>query len=127
MQAEKFDLWCLVELFGHFKIAGRCTERNVAGVNMLQVDVPETPGKPAFTRLFGGSAIYAINPLSEETCRAMVTRLDKEPIVTYDVSDLVRKHQALLMENKQPQFDQSQVFSSVGDDDDDENDDSFRF
>lgn len=40
----KFDLWCIVELFGHNRIAGRCTEQNVAGVNMLRVDVPATSG-----------------------------------------------------------------------------------
>lgn len=31
MEQEKFDLWCMVELFGHQRIAGRCTEQNVAG------------------------------------------------------------------------------------------------
>ncbi len=37
---EKLDLWALVELFGHTKIAGKCTEQNSAGTNMLRFDVP---------------------------------------------------------------------------------------
>ncbi|REC35230.1 hypothetical protein [Parabacteroides distasonis] len=52
MEQEKFDLWCVVELFGHSRIAGRCTEQNVAGTNMLRVDVPDTsnqPVSPAFS------------------------------------------------------------------------------
>lgn len=27
MEQEKFDLWCMVDLFGHQHITGRCTER----------------------------------------------------------------------------------------------------
>ena len=60
-----FDLWCIVELFGHTKIAGRCTEQNIAGTNMLRVDVPPTPGQPSFSRLLGSGAIYAIKPVDE--------------------------------------------------------------
>ena len=56
MEQEKFDLWCVVELFGHSRIAGRCTEQNVAGTNMLRIDVfriqVTSPVLPAF--LIGG-------------------------------------------------------------------------
>jgi hypothetical protein len=30
-QTEKFDSWCLIELFGHQRIAGRVTETTIAG------------------------------------------------------------------------------------------------
>lgn len=33
-QQEKLDLFPLVELFGHTKIAGRCTEQNIAGTTV---------------------------------------------------------------------------------------------
>jgi hypothetical protein len=29
---EKFDLWCIVELFGHNRIAGRCTDNSVGNI-----------------------------------------------------------------------------------------------
>ena len=60
MEQEKFDLWCVVELFGHSRIAGRCTEQNVAGTNMLRVDVPDTSNQPGFTRFLssGGHIRY---------------------------------------------------------------------
>lgn len=97
MQTEKFDLWCLVELFGHTKIAGKCTEQNIAGSNMLRVDVPETTKQPAFTRFFGSSAIYAINPIDEATAKFFAEKLEIAPIQSYNISELVRKHNALLL------------------------------
>lgn len=90
-QTEKFDLWCIVELFGHAKIAGKCTEQNIAGTNMLRVDVPETEGQPAFTRFFGSSAIYAINPVDEEIARAMAQRIQVKPVDAYTLKDVMRK------------------------------------
>lgn len=99
MQTEKFDLWCLVELFGHTKIAGKCTEQNIAGTNMLRVDVPETKTQPSFTRFFGSSAIYSINPIDEATAKHISERLEIKPIDSYDVSVLVKKHNALILQN----------------------------
>src|SRR5690606_38621670 len=93
MQDQKFDMWCLVELFGHAKIAGRCTEHNIAGTNMLRVDVPETETQPAFTRFLGSSAIYAINPIDEATARTMADRLAVKPIDSWNISEVMKKFQ----------------------------------
>jgi hypothetical protein len=95
-QDTKLDLWCLVELFGHTKIAGHCTEQNIAGTNMLRVDVPETTHQPAFTRFFGSSAIYSINPIDELTAREMAERLTVKPIESWNISEIARKHNLLV-------------------------------
>ena len=87
-----FDLWCLVELFGHSKIAGRCTEQNLAGSNMLRVDVPETETHPSFTKFFNHAAIYAISPIDEKTARYMANQINSRPIDSYDVSAIVKKY-----------------------------------
>lgn len=79
-QSEKFDLYAIVELFGHSKIAGRCTEQNIAGTNMLRVDVPETKEQQPFTRFFGSAAIYAINPVDEQTAKHVAQSLNQRPI-----------------------------------------------
>jgi len=97
MATEKFELWCLVELFGHQKIAGLCTEQNIAGTNMLRVDVPETDKQPAFTRFFGSSAIYAINPIDEQTCRFYAQNLQVKPIDSWDIQALVKKNRETLL------------------------------
>ena len=94
---EKFDLWCVVELFGHSRIAGRCTEHNIAGTNMLRVDVPETETQPAFTRFLGSAAIYAINPVDEQTARAYAEQLQKKPIESWDIQLMIRKNNERLL------------------------------
>lgn len=91
MSEQKFEAWCLVELFGHQKIAGLCTEQNIAGCNMLRVDVPET-SQPAFTRFFGSAAIYALNPIDEKTARSMADKLQVKPIDSWDISHLLKKY-----------------------------------
>lgn len=104
-QTEKkapLDCWAIVELMGHQRIAGRVTERNVAGTQMLQVDVPAVGEAPAFSRLLGGSAIFAINPCDEETANAWAGSLREgsTPLLSWDgrklVSALVEKRLAAL-------------------------------
>ena len=90
MNTEKFDLWCIVELMGHTKIAGRCTEQNIAGTNMLRVDVPKTETAAEFTKFYGASAIYAINPVSEEIARGIAQRLQSKPVQAYELPTLNR-------------------------------------
>jgi hypothetical protein len=92
MMQSTFDLWCIVELFGHTKIAGRCTEQNIAGTNMLRVDVPPTPGQPSFSRFFGSGAIYAINPVDEQTARHMAEKLEIKPVDSWNIMELMKKH-----------------------------------
>lgn len=95
---EKFDLWCIVELFGHAKIAGRCTEQNIAGANMLRVDVPAAGLQPPFTRFFNSSAIYSINPVDEVTACHVATQLQVKPIDSWNISELVKKNQLALQQ-----------------------------
>lgn len=88
---EKFDVWALIELFGHQKMAGRVTEITFGGSTFLQVQVPETAKNPEFTRLLNPSAIYAINPLDEESARNYAERLDVAPIKSWDVKEFMDK------------------------------------
>jgi hypothetical protein len=48
---EKFEQYCILELFGHNKIAGLVTEQSLGGTNFIRVDVPMTSSQPGFTRL----------------------------------------------------------------------------
>lgn len=88
---QTFDAWCIVELFGHAKIAGRCTEQNVAGTNFLRVDVPETEKQPAFSRLFGSAAIYAINPVDETTAKIFAREINTGPITVWQGESFTSK------------------------------------
>ena len=102
MSEEKFDLWCMVELFGHNKIAGKCTEQNIAGVNMLRVDVPETDKQPAFTKFYNGTAIYAINPITEEVAKDIANKLSNAPITVYEVRNMIERNVLELKSPKAP-------------------------
>lgn len=104
MENEKktLDCWGVVELMGHQRIAGRITEKNVAGTQMLQVDVPAMGDVPGYTRLMGGAAIYAINPTDEETATGWAKSIatSASPILSWDgkgvVDRMVEKRLAAL-------------------------------
>jgi hypothetical protein len=88
-EAEGFDQWALVELMGHQRIAGRVTEAQIGGCKFVRVDVPESAGQMALTKYLGPSSIYAITPMSEETCRATARRIEAAPITAWDARRLV--------------------------------------
>jgi len=96
---EKFESWAIVELFGHNQIAGKCSEQNIAGTNMLRIDVPETSKNSAFTRLLGHGAIYAINPVTEEVAKHWAEGLHVAPLNVWDVRDFMEKNQLAIPSN----------------------------
>lgn len=100
---EKFEQWCLVELFGHTKIAGKCTEQNIAGTNMLRVDVPATSTQPSFTRFFGSTAIYSLNPIDEKTAQFYANKLNIAPIIVWEISEFIKANRpAFQLSENQP-------------------------
>lgn len=95
---EKLELNAIVELFGHTKMAGKVTEQSIGIATFIRVDVPETINSPAFTRLLNPSAIYAINPVTEDVMNHMAINLQQKPIESWDVQKM---HQKLLeLKNK---------------------------
>lgn len=88
---ERFKAWAIVELMGHQKIAGYVTEMVMGGSSMLRVDVPETDSQPAFTRIFNPSALYAINPVTEDVALQMARSLKAQPVISYDMQVMIQK------------------------------------
>lgn len=85
---EKFEIWALVELMGHNKIAGLLTEHKFGNQSMLRVDVPAIGDIPAFSKVFSVSAVYAINPVSEETARSYAGLLKAKPLDVWDMQQI---------------------------------------
>lgn len=88
---EKFEIWAIVELFGHQKMSGQITEQLLAGANMVRVSVPETKASPAFDRFLNPSAIYAINPVTEEVARGYAERIQVKPIDSFDAREVLKR------------------------------------
>ena len=83
------QMWAIIELFGHARIAGRLTEQVIAGQGFIRVDVPIVPedkfhqAQDGFSRLFGPGAIYSITPVSQETACAAAKGMRVEPVNVY--------------------------------------------
>lgn len=92
---EKLELFAIVELFGHQKIAGKVTEQSIGPATFVRVDVPESEKQPSFTRLLNPSAIYAINPVTEEVMKHMAGNLAAKPIESWDIQKMNEKLLAL--------------------------------
>lgn len=64
--------WAVVELMGHQRALGHIEEVTVAGAGFLQITTPgpNVDDEPRAVRIVSPSAIYAINPTTEERIRA---------------------------------------------------------
>jgi len=80
---ETFDMWAVVELMGHRRMAGRVTEQTVAGTALLRIDIPSDP---PVTQLYGGSAIYCITPTTEEIARAVALHNQPQPVHRWELA-----------------------------------------
>lgn len=93
MEANKkdngFEQWCLLDLFGHVRLAGRVTEATIGGCSFLRCDVPE--GEGYRTEYYGNGAIYSLRPVSEEIARAFVESHQTAPVSPYEVSSLLKR------------------------------------
>jgi len=106
--------WAIVELMGHNVIAGQVAEQTIAGAAFLRVDVPGLEGQPGFTKLFGGAAIYAITPTTEEMARQAAGRLATRPVSLWVVPDGRHQLPALVVDGETDENDDSLSFSPQG-------------
>lgn len=90
MAEKNFDQWAILEIMGHQTYAGRVTNETVGGASFVRLDVPEAPGKPAFTKLFGPSSIYCITLVSEQAARLRAQTLDQRPMSVWDPFSEIR-------------------------------------
>jgi hypothetical protein len=85
MAEVKFEQWANVELMGHQRAVGRCSEQSIAGSNMLRVDIPD--GEGFTTQYFSGGAIYRITPVTEAVARKLCAGLRQDPPFVWELKD----------------------------------------
>lgn len=88
---EKFELFAIIELFGHNRIAGKVSEQSIGVATFIRVDVPETKQMPSFSKLFHPNAIYAINPVTEEVANEMAGKIESKPIQAWDIQEMQKR------------------------------------
>jgi len=70
---ERFGSWCIVEIYGHRKLAGYVNEASIGGASFvhvfMRVDVHQDG--TVTTQLYNPSAIYSITPATEEVVRRL--------------------------------------------------------
>jgi hypothetical protein len=82
---EKFDQWCVLDLFGHQRTAGHVTEATVGGCSFIRIDVPE--GEGYRTEYYGNGAVYSMRPVSEEVARRIAVSA-APPVSAWDLQRL---------------------------------------
>lgn len=92
----------VLELFGHQRIAGYVSEHTFGGATFVRVDVPEVGSTPAFTKMFHPNAVYAFNPVDEETMMFVAEQCSVRPLTVFDMSEMRRKMLAALPDKALP-------------------------
>jgi hypothetical protein len=90
-EKPRFEEWCILELFGHQRIAGRVSEQVLGSGSFIRVDVPSIDDKPGFTRLYGASAIYSVTVTDEQTARLAVKAYQVQPLERWTIQDAMRQ------------------------------------
>ena len=92
---EANEMWALVELFGHNRVAGKVTEAEMGGGSLIRVDVPAVKDRDALTKYYNVKAIYALTPVDEATCLEMAKSIDAAPISSYSLDREIDRRKRL--------------------------------
>ena len=88
-EQDQFSEWCILEMMGHRRLAGKVTEATVAGAAFLRIDVyGEDEDAPALaTQFYAPASVYAMTPTTEAVCRRFAeARGAAEPVSRYDLA-----------------------------------------
>lgn len=95
MESEAKEMWALVELFGHNRIAGKVTEAEMGGGALIRVDVPSVKDRAPLTKYYNVKAIYGLTPVDEATARKMAESIDAAPINSYSLDREIERRKLL--------------------------------
>ncbi len=81
---DRFDSWCILELMGHVRMAGRVTEEEHFGSKMGRIDVPG-PDDTFTSVFFGGGSVYRMTPTTEAIARSVASHHKPEPVHRWEL------------------------------------------
>lgn len=84
-ETPTFDEWCIVELFGHQRYAGRIRQAEWPP-GFARLEVPATPGHDAVTQLLSPQSIYRLTPTTEAVATAVAAECRPEPVHRWELA-----------------------------------------
>jgi len=105
MEQETKELWALVELFGHQRIAGKVVEAEIGGGHLIRVEVPAVKGREPLTKYYNVKAVYGITPVDEPTARRMAEDIDPSPVNSYSIDREIERRKTLGSGSSESDFD----------------------
>ena len=83
-EEERIEIWAVLELMGHVKLAGKVSQEEMFGAKMGRIEIPN--GEGGFTtQFFGGGSVYRMTPVSEEVARAVAANHKPQPISPWEL------------------------------------------
>jgi len=82
---QAFDCWCVVELLGRRRLAGRVSEVQLAGHGFLRLDIPPADDDPGRTQYFAPASVYALHPVEEATARRAAAAWRPAPVQRWEL------------------------------------------
>jgi hypothetical protein len=95
MEQEPKELWALVELFGHNRVAGKLVEAEFGGGQLIRVEIPAVKDREPLTKYYNVKAVYAITPVDEATARRMAESIDAAPVNSYSIDREIERRKGL--------------------------------
>lgn len=83
-ESEQFDQWCVVELFGHQRTAGRVRPATFPAGH-VRLDIPATDGHEAMTQILNPSSVYRMTPTTEEIATAVAANCRPTPVQRWEL------------------------------------------
>lgn len=80
-----FDEWCIVELFGHQRFAGRVRQAEWPP-GFARLEVPATDGHEAVTQLLSPQSIYRLTPTTEAVAMEVAAKCRPEPVHRWELT-----------------------------------------
>ncbi len=84
-ERQGFEGWCILELMGHRRLAGRVSEATIGGGSFIRIDVPGDESRPGATQFYAPGSVYAITPTTEEIARRVAAGCRPAPVEEWEL------------------------------------------
>lgn len=78
------EMWGVLELMGHVRVAGKITEEERFGAKLGRIDIPNKDGGFT-TQFFTGASIYRLTPTTEENARHVALHCQPTPVHSWEL------------------------------------------